>query len=128
MKTVRALSVSLAAAITLTVASAASAQEPAPVTSAPSRGGLGVGVTHMLNGPGGVDLIFDAGRWHADAFLGMADTDAATALNLGARGWFHLHSSTNADFSLGGGLGIDFTNPDGPPESTQRVRRWPRDR
>jgi len=119
MNTVRALSASLAAALTLTAASTAFAQEPAPVVAS-SRGGLGVGVTQMLNGPGGIDIIFDAGRWHADAFLGVAG-NGATDLNVGARGWFHLHSSTNADFSLGGGIGLDYTNPDGPPDSVTDI-------
>src|SRR4030095_15456066 len=107
MKTVRALSVSLAAALTLTVTSTAFAQEPAPVVAS-SRGGLGVGVTQMLNGTGGIHIISDAGRWHADAFLGVAG-NGATDLNIGARGWFHLHRSTQADFPLGGGSRLATT-------------------
>jgi hypothetical protein len=116
MKTVRALTLSLAAALTLTVTSSAFAQEPAPVVTS-SRGGLGVGFSQMVGGPGGVDVVYDAGRWHADAFLGAADDDASTNLTLGARGWFHLHSSNNADFSLGGGLGFTNINPSGDGDS-----------
>jgi hypothetical protein len=126
MKTVRALTFSLAAAATLTVTSSALAQEPAPVvTPGTTRGGLGVGYAQMLGGPtgfapGGIDAVYDGGKWHADAFLG-AEGNGATALMLGARGWFHLHSSTNADFSLGGGLGLAYVNPDGPAESATLI-------
>jgi hypothetical protein len=123
MKTVRALTLSLAAALTLSVTSSAFAQEPAPVvTTSSSRGGLGVGFSQMVGGPGGVDVVYDGGRWHADAFLGVGDTSTVTTLVLGGRGWFHLHSSTNADFSLGGGLGMSNVNPDGPAESSTVIK------
>jgi hypothetical protein len=116
MKTVRALTLSLAAALTLTVTSTAFAQEPAPVVTTSTRGGLGIGFSQFLNGPGGADVIFDAGKWHADATLFMSG-NGATIFGLGGRGWYHLHSSNMADFSLGGGLGMTYFNTEGPSES-----------
>jgi hypothetical protein len=125
MKKVRALSYAFAAALALVAAAGtAQAQETAP--AAPARGGLGVGVASMLRGPSGLNVVFDGGRWHADAILGIAGDDGGvggggTAIDLGARGWFHLHSGTNADFSLGGGLGFQMIDPDGPGESANGI-------
>lgn len=99
------------------------APEPAPApAAAPARSyrsssgggdarGVGVGVEAMFGGPvsgGPVGLsgAYDGGAWHADAVLGVSGNDDATAYGLGVRGWFHLHSTANADFSLGGGLGF----------------------
>ena len=44
-----------------------------------------------------------------------------TALGVAGRGWFHLHSSTAADFSLGGGFGFAFFDPDGPADSINTI-------
>jgi hypothetical protein len=126
MKKVRALSYALVAALALVAAAGtAQAQETAP--AAPARGGLGIGAAAMLRGPSGLNVVFDAGRWHADAILGIAGDDGGgpggggTAIDLGARGWFHLHNSTNADFSLGGGFGFQMLDPDGPAESVNFI-------
>jgi hypothetical protein len=121
MMKVRALSYALVAALALVVtAGTAQAQETAP--AAPARGGLGIGAASMLRGPSGLNVVFDGGRWHADAILGIEGDDGGvggggTAIGLGARGWFHLHNSSNADFSLGGGLGFSLLDPDGPGDS-----------
>jgi hypothetical protein len=123
MMKVRALSYALVTALALVAAAGtAQAQETAPVAT--TRGGLGVGAASMLRGPSGLNVVFDGGRWHADAILGIAGDDGAgpgfgggTVIDLGARGWFHLHNSSNADFSLGGGLGFQLLDPDGPAES-----------
>jgi hypothetical protein len=121
MNKVRALSYALAATLALAVAGgSASAQETA--ATAPVRGGFGIGYAGMLgSAPSGLNLIFDGGRWHADAIMGVEGGDG-TGLDLAARGWFHLHQSNAADLSLGGGLGIIYRDPDGPPDSTNIVR------
>jgi hypothetical protein len=36
-----------------------------------------------------------------------------SSFDLGARFWYHLHNTANADFSVGGGLGYEHT-PAGP--------------
>jgi hypothetical protein len=124
MMKVRALSFALVAALVLVAtAGTAQAQETAPVAA--TRGGLGVGAAAMLRGPSGLNVVFDAGRWHADAILGIAGDaggpGAGTTIDLGARGWFHLHQGNNSDFSLGGGLGFQLSDPDGPADSSNVI-------
>ena len=68
-------------------------------------GGFGVGVQAMLEGPFGVAVLYDPGAWHVEGILGFY-SNGETALALGGRFYYHLHSSTAADFSLGGGLGL----------------------
>ena len=123
MMKVRALSFALVAALALVAAAGtAQAQETAPVAT--TRGGLGVGAAAMLRGPSGLNVVYDAGRWHADAILGIAGDagggpgGGGTTFDLGVRGWFHLHQGNNSDFSLGGGLGFQMSDPDGPADST----------
>jgi hypothetical protein len=77
-----------------------------------SGGGLGVGVQAMLEGPFGAAVIYDPGPWHIEGILGFF-TNGQTALALGGRFYYHLHSSTAADFSVGGGLGIVNVSDDG---------------
>jgi hypothetical protein len=102
----------LAGALLIVCARPSSAQEPAPVTAGPQAAthgtGFGVGVTgFLLNGPTGASLAYDAGPWHADAVLGLIKPAAGirASFALGGRFWYHLHSTANADFSVGGGLG-----------------------
>jgi hypothetical protein len=126
MKKVRALSFALVAAIGM-VAAAGTAQAQETAAAVPARGGLGLGAATMLRGPSGLNVVYDAGRWHADAILGIAGDDAGgpggggTSIGLGARGWFHLHSGANSDFSLGGGIGFQMEDPDGPAESSNAI-------
>jgi hypothetical protein len=111
----RTISLAILAAALLTVVarpSRAQETEPAPVISAPRPAthgvGPGVGVTGMLlGGPAGLSLAYDGGPWHVDTMLGLSKTgpNARADFALGARFWYHLHSTTNSDFSVGGGLG-----------------------
>jgi hypothetical protein len=106
----------LAAALLIVAVRPSLAQEtaPAPVVSTPRAAthgvGPGVGVTGMLlGGPSGVSLAYDAGPWHVDTMLGLIKPGANVRANfeLGARFWYHLHSTANSDFSVGGGLGYE---------------------
>ncbi len=116
MMKVRALSYALVAALALVAAAGtAQAQETAP--AAPARGGLGVGVAAMLRGPSGLNVVFDGGRWHADAILGIAGDDgggpgwrAPSSISAPAGG-STCTTAANADFSLGGGLGFQNARP-----------------
>lgn len=121
MKKVRAVSFALAAALVALAGGSAQAQETAPVAAAPARGGFGAGYAAMLDGPSGLNLIFDGGGWHADAIFGVTGGNG-TGLDLGARGWFHLHNSNAADLSLGGGLGMIYRDPEGMGESSNIIR------
>jgi hypothetical protein len=51
---------------------------------------------------------YDAGLFHVGGFLSYADPDGAnnTAVEIGGRFFYHLHSTAMSDFGIGGSLGI----------------------
>ena len=80
-----------------------------------SPGSIGVGAEFMNIGIGavggdlgGVSMNYDAGDFHVGGFLGFADGggDNDTAFSIGGRFYYHVHSTSMADFSVGGALGI----------------------
>jgi hypothetical protein len=73
-----------------------------------SPGTIGVGAEYQLSGVGGASMNYDAGDFHLGGFLGFADGggDDDTLWQLGGRFFYHLHSTTDADFSVGGSLGV----------------------
>jgi hypothetical protein len=104
----------LAAALLIASTHSSLAQEtaPAPVVAGPRAAthgtGLGIGVVGMLlGGPSGISAAFDGGPWHVEGILGLLKPAAGTraSFDIGGRFWYHLHSTANADFSVGGGLG-----------------------
>jgi|tagenome__1003787_1003787.scaffolds.fasta_scaffold20725903_2 hypothetical protein len=110
----RILSLTVLAAALLVCVRPSAAQEPAaaPVVSGPRPAthgvGLGVGAEGMLlGGPAGMSVAYDAGPWHADGLLGLIKPGSGVraSFDIGGRFWYHLHSTSNADFSVGGGLG-----------------------
>lgn len=95
------------------------APAPAPAAmSGPGRG-LGVGATVMLSGPGGLQIAYDAGAWHLEGLIGASDQgeNDDTDLNAGARFWFHVHQTSSADFSVGGGVGFLLDGRRGPGDA-----------
>jgi hypothetical protein len=105
-------------------------------TSVSSGGpGFGVGMETVLTAPFSADLSFapagaaalsyDAGQFRVDGLLyllfvsrdGGADS---TAFALGARAFYKLHSTSKADFSVGGGLALGFLDSD-PGDGSFRV-------
>jgi hypothetical protein len=115
----RALSFAVAAVALASYGRSALAQENTmPAAGAGHAQGVGVGVTQLLSATGGtppaLNFVFDGGRWHADALFGAADTNDVTRFLLAGRGWFHVHSTAAADFSLGGGLGFTHVEVPGP--------------
>ena len=76
-----------------------------------SGAGFGVGAMAMLTGPFGGAVIYDPGMWHAEGIVGF-ESNGVTTILLGGRFWYHLHTSTAADFSIGGGLGFASTEVD----------------
>jgi hypothetical protein len=93
---------------------APAATEPAPAThhraSGSNAGAIGVGGTAFLSGLAGVNGVYDMGNLHIEALLGFVRQPVgatnATTWNIGAGGWYHLHTGDNSDFSLGGTVGI----------------------
>ncbi|HEY5920376.1 MAG TPA: hypothetical protein VIV11_01840 [Kofleriaceae bacterium] len=80
-------------------------------------GSLGVGAEFQLSGLGGASLNYDAGDFHVGGFLGFDDDDGAdnTIWSLGARFYYHVHSTAMSDFGVGGSLGIvSFPEMGGP--------------
>jgi hypothetical protein len=73
-----------------------------------SPGSLGVGAEFQINGVGGASLNYDAGDFHLGGFFGFADDDGAdnTVFDVGARFYYHVHSTAMSDFGVGGSLGI----------------------
>jgi hypothetical protein len=83
-----------------------------PAASGHGRG-IGVGAITMLNGTSGGLFTWGnpSGAFHVDGFFGLhrytpPNQNSTTAFSVGARGWYHVHAASFADFSLGGGLGI----------------------
>jgi hypothetical protein len=115
MRHFRALSFAAAALICVCgLRGSAHAQDTA--TTSAGRGALGFGFAQTLQGVGGVNIVFDPGPWHADAIVALAG-NGATVIRFAGRGWYHLHATGQSDFSLGGGLALQNTNPDGAGES-----------
>jgi hypothetical protein len=104
------------------LAGSASAQTdpppPAPVAARSDAGGrgagpIGFGGVAYLSGATGLSLAYDPGVWHLDTvLLFTSGTPAPNQIVLGARGWYHLHSTSAADFSVGGGLSYSRLDPD----------------
>jgi hypothetical protein len=75
-----------------------------------SPGSLGVGAEFTLLGMGGASINFDQGDFHVGGFLGIYDDDAGPndidIVEVGARFFYHLHSTAMSDFSIGGQIGF----------------------
>jgi hypothetical protein len=104
------------AALTLGSVSA-SAQEGVTVEGNGSLGrGLGVGVRAFLRGPAGLSITYDPGKFRIDGILAFSfdsnedPVDDAFGMVLGAHVLFPLHETSAADFSLGGGIELDYVS------------------
>jgi len=73
-----------------------------------SKGSIGVGGEYQISGLGGMSANYDAGEFHVGGFLGFADGggDDDTDVELGARFYYHLHSTAMSDFGVGGSFGL----------------------
>jgi hypothetical protein len=112
------LSTTLFVVAALLLSSSAHAQTSAAtatVTSASSGHGrgIGVGAVTMLNGTSGALVTWGSagGGLHADGLFGLhhyrdGNGNYTTSFGIGGRFWYHVHASSFADFSLGGGIGL----------------------
>ena len=84
--------------------------------------GAGGGTGGGTPGIGLASMNYDAGDFHTGAFLGFADGggDDDTAFAIGGRFFFHMHSGSMSDFSLGGNLGL-VSVPTGMNDSASLV-------
>lgn len=87
-------------------------------------GSIGVGAEYQLNGIGGVSVNADQGDFHVGGFVGFDDPPNAdnTSFYLGARFFWHLHTTAMSDFGLGGGFGYASV-PDPAPMSDDRLSK-----
>lgn len=89
-----------------------------------SKGSLGVGGELQLNGQlGGLSANYDMGEFHVGGFLGFSDEGGEddTDIALGARFYYHVHSSAMADFGVGGGFGVGFIGDRAPGDNNQTL-------
>ena len=88
-----------------------------PVLAGGKEGALGVGAETQVNGEvGGVSVNYDAGPFHVGGVLGYArdrfgngtGTTGPTASEfvIGARFFYHVHTAGQADFGVGGQIGL----------------------
>ena len=79
-------------------------------------GGMGLG--GFIGGIGLASMNYDAGDFHAGAFLGFQDggDDDDTDYAIGGRFFYHMHSGSMSDFSVGSNLG--FVSVDTPTDRT----------
>jgi hypothetical protein len=98
----------------------------APVTSV-GGGAIGVGAVEWLS-PNvtltGGQFVYDQPMFHIEALIGYnhlshADNTSDSGFNFGVAGWYHLARGTNADFSIGGGAGLQYTSPAANASRTQ---------
>jgi hypothetical protein len=106
------------------LASPAFAQEAA--SGAPS---FGVGAeAGLLGGPASAAMSYDMGQLRINGIFGFSSglngigqRQNGTVLALGGRALWIVHQGSNADLSLGGGLGLTNVNPDGAGNSTTDI-------
>ncbi len=85
--------------------------------SSSSANGFGVGATSTLTGLNGLSVVLDAGKTHYEGIFLIGEE----VLNLGARGWFHIHESKRADLSLGAGFGFQRIDVGGESETPLHI-------
>jgi hypothetical protein len=124
----------LTAIASLTPALASAQTEPtstARVVGATSGNGRGFGIGAVsffqpfAGAPSNMTpnllLTWGESRFHIDGLFGFYH-DTGTDFDFGARGWYHLHAASSADFSVGGGLVITRRRNDLP--DPQRGTQW----
>ncbi len=125
------ITASLVGALALcSVAAPARAQENAPPPSSPppsspppsgsasfGGGAIGIGATASFAPAtlSGTDALFvyDQSMFHLDVALGYlhqshANNTSDGEFRFGVGGWYHLARGSNADFSIGGTVGLDY--------------------
>ncbi len=105
----------------LAVAMIAMASNARVASAGGQAGSIGLGAEYQLSGLGGASLNYDAGQFHVGGFLGFLDPQGAdnTQFYVGARFFYHLHSTAMSDFGLGGGFGL-ASIPRNLPADTNR--------
>ena len=85
------------------------------------EGSIGVGAEFQLSGIGGPSLNYDAGAFHVGGSLGFGDNLGGMApdyFEIGARFFYHVHSTAMSDFGLGGNFGVASVDSGMPDRAT----------
>jgi hypothetical protein len=125
------LTSSLVGGLFLCLAAPASAQEATPPPAAPmspppasssassSGGAIGIGAIAFLSGLTGGEFVYDMSMFHIEALLGYQHVSQAnnggssSDFEVGVGGWYHLARGANADFSIGGSVGLEYASMGG---------------
>ena len=79
------------------------------------EGSIGVGIESQIAGTDtlvtGLEALsvnYDAGKFHVGGFVGLDDPSGPnnTFFTIGARFFYHVHTSPMSDFSVGGSIGL----------------------
>jgi len=95
--------------------------QPAAASYGGGHGMYGVGGIAYMGGTTGLSLAYDPGPWHIDTLLGYRSEGDSSTFNIGARFWYHVKSSANADLSLGAGGSLRHNSPGGMDDDTNDV-------
>lgn len=104
--------------------SSAPMNAPPPAASSMGGGAIGIGAEQFLSGLTGGEFVYDTSMFHVEAMLGYNHTSNANNMGsssnfqFGVAGWYHLARGSNADFSIGGGVGLVYNSPIGGGSST----------
>ena len=87
-----------------------------------SEGSIGVGAEATLFGLGGLSVNYDAGPFHVGGFFGFSDGggDDDTQVDIGGRFYYHIHSTSMADFGVGGAIAVGM-RPDNDNDDDDEV-------
>lgn len=114
---------SLAAVLVLAMIGTANAGGQAGTLGVGAEYGLGLGPASAATASelGFASANYDAGDFHVGGFLSFADggNDNDTIYGIGGRFFYHVHSGSMSDFSVGGNLGL-LSIPDATPMSNDK--------
>jgi hypothetical protein len=97
------------------------AASPSYSSGGGSHGMIGVGGIAYLGGPTGLSFVYDPGQWHIDTLIGYSALNSNDVFAIGARFWYHIKSSQNADLSIGAGGSLVHLSPAGGGNKTDGV-------
>jgi hypothetical protein len=114
--------------LALALPAIARAQDATTTTSTESASGggtatgLGIGIQAMLAGPLGPAVVYATESFHIEGMFSFADDGGDNSdLDVGGRFYWHLHQATSADFSIGGGVGLEMLSENGPMGEEQEA-------
>lgn len=86
-----------------------------------SKGSIGVGAEVQLSGLSGIGVDFDGGQFHVGGLFSAANPDGPDngVVDIGGHFYFHVASTSMADFGLGGAIGIQMNRLGDPSDDNE---------